>query len=377
MKIEFSEEQINLQESFRKFTNEYIVPNAEGYDREENLPLTIVDEIVKRGYLGYVIPQKYGGEAKDNITIGLLNEEIGKGCSSVRSLLTVHGMAALAISRWGTEEQKEKWLPQMAAGKIIGAFALTEPNVGSDAKSIESVAMKKDGKYIINGKKKWITMAQVADVFILYAQCNGKPTAFVIEKNSPGFTVKPMKGLLGARASMIGEITLENVEVPEGNLVAREGVGLSHIALNCLDYGRYTIAWGCVGVAQACLEASVAYSRKRKQFGNALRHNQLIQKIITEMAVNVKAARLLCLNAGYLKDIGDPDSIMETWNAKYFASTMLTKITADAIQIHGANGCSREYPVERMYRDAKINEIIEGTTQMHELLIANNAFRYF
>nr|WGD91958.1 acyl-CoA dehydrogenase family protein [Bacillus subtilis] len=172
---------------------------------------------------------------------------------------------------------------------------------------------------------------------------------------------------------MLGEIKFSHCRIPKENLIGRIGTGLSHIALSCLDYGRYTIAWGCVGLAQACLEHSLHYARTRKQFGSAIGENQLIQKMLTEMVVQVKVARLLCINAGELKDEGSPDSIMETWNAKYYASSMAVKVANDAVQIHGANGCSGDYPVERYYRDAKINEVIEGTSQMHEVMIANHA----
>lgn len=205
---------------------------------------------------------------------------------------------------------------------------------------------------------------------MIFAKCEGKPTAFIVERFREGFNTKPMSGLLGARASMIAELSFENCRIPSQNLLGQIGTGLSHVALSSLDYGRYTIAWGCVGLAQACLEASIDYASKRVQFGRPIRENQLIQKMITEIAVQLKASRLLCFKAGYLKDTGDPDSIMETWSAKYYASTMVTMAADYAVQIHGGNGCHEGYPVERYFRDAKINEIIEGTTQMHELLIA-------
>ncbi len=375
MKIELTKEQLDNQEEFHSFATKEIAPYAAKNDLEERTPPELIKKLADSGYLGSMIPKEYGGLDMDMITIGLLNEEVGKACSSVRGLLTVHGMVALAILRWGTKEQREYWLPKMASGKIIGAFGLTEPNVGSDAKSVETTAVYEDGKYILNGHKKWTTMGQIADIFLVFAKCDDKPTAFLVERTSPGFSTKPITDLIGCRASMIAELLLENCSIPEANIVGRIGTGLSHVALNSLDYGRYTVAWGCVGLGQACLEESLEYSRKRKQFGTSLRQNQLIQKMITEMVVDIKAARLLCFNAGYLKDIGDPDTIMETWNAKYFASKMVNKVAYDAVQIHGANGCSRQYPVERYYRDAKINEIIEGTSQMHEVLIATNAFR--
>lgn len=196
-----------------------------------------------------------------------------------------------------------------------------------------------------------------------------------MERNREGFRANSMFGLLGAKASMIAELTMDNCIIPIEHRLGQVGTGLSHVALSCLDYGRFTIACGCVGLAQACLDASLQYASNRVQFGRPIGDNQLIQKMITEMVVNVKAARLLCYKSAYLKDISDPDSIMETWAAKYFASVMSIKVANDAVQIHGANGCHNSYPVERYYRDAKINEIIEGTTQMHEMLIAAQELR--
>lgn len=195
----------------------------------------------------------------------------------MRSLLTVHGMVALGINRWGNEEQRLYWLPKMATGEVIGAFGLSEPNVGSDAKSIETKAVLVNGEYVLNGVKKWTTMGQIADIFTIVAELDGKPTAFLVERNTPGFRIEPMRGLMGARATMIAELYMEECHIPAGNIVGSPGTGLSHVALSCLDYGRYTVAWGCVGTAQACLEASVKYARKRKQFGKPLRENQLIQ----------------------------------------------------------------------------------------------------
>jgi alkylation response protein AidB-like acyl-CoA dehydrogenase len=375
MRIELTAEQLNMKDELYEFVEKEIKPHAAQNDRDEYLPPELIKKVADKGYLGSMIPKEYGGMGMDNITLAVLNEEIGSGCSSVRSLLTVHGMVALAILRWGTKEQRDCMLPKLASGEIIGAFALTEPNIGSDAKSIETTAVEDGDHYVINGRKRWITMGQVADVFLLFARCDDKPTAFLVKRDTPGFSSAPIKGLLGARASMIAELNFEDCRIPKENIVGRVGTGLSHVALSSLDYGRYTIALGCVGLAQACLEESVRYARKRKQFGSPLRENQLIQKMISEMVANIKAARLLCYSAGYLREICDPDSIMETWTAKYFASTMVNKVASDAVQIHGANGCHADYPVERYYRDARINEIIEGTTQMHEVLIATNAFR--
>ncbi|BFH66564.1 MAG: acyl-CoA dehydrogenase family protein [Paenibacillus dendritiformis] len=374
MKMELTSEQLQWQSTFKDFVDSEIIPYACQNDKEERICPDVLRKVRKQGFLGSMLPLKYGGMELDNVTLGILNEEVGRGCSSVRSLLTVQGMIALAIFRWGTETQKDDWLPQLASGEAVGAFGMTEPNVGSDAKSIETTAALVEDHYVLNGCKKWITMGQIADVFLILAKCEGKPSAFIVERNREGLEVRPMSGLLGARASMLAELSFENCRIPAANLVGQVGTGLSHVALSSLDYGRYTIACGCVGLAQACLEASIDYANARTQFGRPLRENQLIQKMITEMAVQLKAARLLCYRAGYLKDIGDPDSIMETWAAKYFASIIVNKAASDAVQIHGAHGCHAGYPVERYFRDAKINEIIEGTTQMHEILIATQEF---
>lgn len=369
-----TQRQLNHKKEFKKFVDRDIIPYSAFHDQEERLHPKVIESLKKSMYLGSMIPKEYGGLGLDWITIGILNEEIGRGCSSVRSLLTVHGMVSLAIVKWGSEQQKKSLLPKLATGEILGAFALTEPEVGSDASSIETSAVSKGDSFIINGQKKWTTMAEIADIFLVFAKYNGEPAAFLVEGHSKGFYRSPMRGLMGVKASMIAEIQMDNCCIPQDNLVGTIGTGLSHVALHCLDYGRYTVAWGCVGLAQACLEESVRYSRKRTQFGRPIIENQLIKQMISHMVVNTKAGRQLCYKAGYLKDMADPDSIMETWAAKYFVATMVNKMASDAVQIHGANGISKDFPVERYLRDAKINEIIEGSTQIHEIFIANNTF---
>ncbi|MEH1779529.1 MAG: acyl-CoA dehydrogenase family protein [Nostoc sp.] len=375
MKLELSTQQKNAQAKFRAFVNEEICPSAGEWDRKEFTPPELIKKIAECGFLGAILPQEYGGKGMDMITYGILNEEIGRGCSSVRSLLTVHNMVAYALCKWGNKSQKEYWLPKFASGEIIAAFALSEPHVGSDAKSVETTATLAGDAYILNGQKKWITYGQIADVFLIFAKCEGKPTAFLVAKNSPGLSVKPMSGILGVRASMSAELLFNNCHVSSENLVGKLGFGFSYIASSALDYGRYSVASGCVGIAQACLEACIKYTNERKQFGVYLKEHQLIRQMITQMITKVKAARLLCYQAGYLKDINDPNSITETAIAKYFASTVATKIANDAVQIHGGNGCSSEYPVERYLRDSKIMEIIEGSTQIQEITIAESGYQ--
>jgi len=227
--------------------------------------------------------------------------------------------------------------------------------------------------YIINGQKKWITLGQIADSFIVFGQMDGLSCAILVDKDVPGLKRIPIRGLSGLKASMLAEIHLNDCRIPKKNLIGNPGFGFDLIAQSALDLGRYCVAWGCVGIAQACLEASLSYVKKRKQFGAYLKEHQLIKQMITDMIVNVEAMRLLCYKAGYLKDQQDPNAIHETLIAKYFASTMTLGIADNAVQIHGAEGCLDQHPMQRCLRDAKIMEIIEGTTQIHQLKIADMA----
>ena len=372
MKIELTPKQSQSREDFRVFAEREIVPHADQYDESEEIPTDLIGKLGHHGYLGAVLPEQSGGMGLDMITCGLLNEEIGRACSSVRSLLTVHHMVALVLQRWGSAEQKEMWLQQLASGARIGAFGLTELNVGSDAKSVETTAAPSGDSFVLNGQKKWITFGQIADIFLIFAQSEGKPSAFLVERKTPGLVINPIKGMLGVRGSMLAELRLEDCRIPRKNLVAPVNFGFSHVAATALDYGRYSVAWGCVGIGQACVEACLHYTNVRRQFGAYLREHQLIQQMLTEMITNLKAARLLCYQAGYLKDAGDLRSVAETYVAKYFASRMAFKAANDAVQIHGANGCSSEYKVQRYLRDAKIMEIIEGSTQMQQITIAKS-----
>ena len=375
MKIELTPKQQESREAFRDFAEREIAPHADQYDESEQTPSDLIEKLARQGYLGAVLPERNGGMGLDMITCGLLNEEVGRACSSVRSLLTVHGMVSLVLQRWGSTEQKEVWLPHLASGAGIAALGLTEPNVGSNAKSVETTATPSGDCFLLNGQKKWVTFGQIADVFLIFAQSDGKPSAFLVERKTPGLSIKPIRGMLGVRGSMLAELYLEDCCISRKNLVGQVNFGFSHVAATALDYGRYSVAWGCVGIGQACVEACLRYTDVRRQFGAYLREHQLIQQMLTEMITNVKAARLLCYQAGYLKDAGDLRSIMETSIAKYFASRMAFKAANDAVQIHGANGCSREYSVQRYLRDAKIMEIIEGSTQMQQINIARYIFQ--
>ncbi|MBF0450069.1 MAG: acyl-CoA dehydrogenase family protein [Candidatus Magnetomorum sp.] len=374
MRIELTPQQSKQQESFKHFVDDEIFPYADDYDQQQRIPMKTIKKFAEKGWLGVTIPTENGGLEMDTISWGLLCEEIGRASSSFLSLITVHYMLCKALTSWGTDFQKEYWLPKLANGEILGAFGLTEPEFGSDAKNVGTSAHFADGDYVLNGSKKWISCGQIADLFLIIAQCDGAPCAFIVEKNTPGFFVEPINDMLGFRAAMLAELRMKDCRIPEKNLVGKIGFGFSHVAAAALDSGRYTIAWGCVGLGRACQEASISYATERKQFDNYIKDHQLIQKMIADMITNVKAARLLCFNAGYLKSTKDPQMIMATSIAKYFASKMAAKASSDAVQIHGANGCSSLYPVQRYMRDAKIMEIIEGSNQMQQILIARYGY---
>ncbi|HEU4323400.1 MAG TPA: acyl-CoA dehydrogenase family protein [Roseiflexaceae bacterium] len=374
MAITLTAQQAADQERFRAFSDERIAPFADAWDREERFPPEMIRAMAAEGFLGAVVPRAAGGTGSDMITFGLLHEQIGRGCSSARSLLTVHSMVAYAVHRWGSRALKERYLAALVEGALVGAFGLSEPNVGSDAGSIETTARPDGDSFVLNGCKKWTTFGQIADLFLVFARCDGKHTAFLVERDTPGLSVTPLSGILGTRASMLAELRLEECVVPKANQIGGLGFGLAAIATSALDIGRYSVAWGSVGIAQACLEASVRYSSQRRQGGALLKDHQLIRQLISQMLTNVSAARLLCLQAGTLKDSGNPNTVMETWVAKYFASTTAMKAALDAVQIHGANGCSADYAVQRYMRDAKVMEIIEGSTQLQEITIAEYAY---
>jgi glutaryl-CoA dehydrogenase (non-decarboxylating) len=369
VKLELTPEQRAARAEFRAFTAREISPHAGQWDRDEAIPPELVARLRERGYLGSNVAGEHGGLGRDMITYGLLTEEIARGCSSVRSLLTVHDMVAHAIQRWGSRELKDRYLPRMARGEILGALALSEPNAGSDAKSVETTAVEDGDSWVLNGRKKWTTFGQIAGLFLAFAQAGGKPTAFLVERESPGFTVRPLKGIVGTRASLLAELFLEDCRIPKANLLGRVGFGISHVAAAALEQGRYSVAWGSVGIAQACLDACRTYTAERRQFGVPLADHQLIRALLTDMIVDVRAARLLCLRAGWLRETGDPGAPAETMAAKYFASRVATRAANDAVQIHGANGLSEDYPVARYLRDSKVTEIIEGSTQIQQITI--------
>ncbi len=372
MQVELTEAQKKARLRYRSFVRERISPYAGRWDREESISTQIVDQLRGEGYLGAPLPVETGGGGLEPISYGLLTEEIARGCSSVRSLLTVHDMVALAIWRWGSRDLKAKIGSAVAMAEMLCALALSEPDVGSDAAGVRTEARLEGDEYVLNGRKKWITFGQIADLFLVLARCDGKLTAFTVPSATPGLARRPLKGIVGTRASLLAELELNECRIPSCYLTGRVGFGLSHVVSTALDYGRYSVAWGSVGIAQACLDACLDYTSSRKQFGAALREHQLVQRKLTNMIAETRAARLLCYRAGYLRQTGDPNASSETLVAKYFASQAAVRAANDAVQLHGANGLTEEYPVARYLRDAKVMEIIEGSSQIQQMTIARS-----
>jgi alkylation response protein AidB-like acyl-CoA dehydrogenase len=358
---------------FRDFVDREIAPHAGAWDRAGTTPPEVVQRVARMGFLGALLPREVGGAAMDMAGFGELNEELGRGCSSIRSLVTVHSMVSHAVHRWGSRAQKERWLPALARGETIGAFALSEPGMGSDAAAVETEAVADGGSYVLHGRKKWTTYGQIAGLFLVFARTEGKPLALLVERGAPGLRVEPLAGITGTRASMLAELHLDGCRVPRENRLGGPGFGTG-IALATLDVGRFSVAAGCVGIIQACLDASLHYASERRQFGLLLREHQLVKRMVTDMVASARAARHLCRGAAALFDAGDPAASGETFVAKYFASTAATRAALDAVQIHGACGCTEGYPVERYLRDTRVMEIIEGSTQIQQIAIADREF---
>jgi hypothetical protein len=370
-----TEAQRRARGEFAAFVETQVVPYADDWDRQEAIPAGFVADLAGRGYLGGLVPAEHGGPGLDQITFGLLSEALGAGCAAARSVLTVHGMVIRAISRWGTAPQRDEWLGRLAAGSTVAGFALTEPGAGSDAAAIAATARRDGTGFVLDGVKRWVTYGRRATLFLVFARLAGRDAAFLVERDRPGLVVAPIDGLLGARASMLAELRFQHCRVPAAALVGRPGFGLSTVAADALELGRYSVAWGCVGLAQACLDATVRYTGQREQFGTRLSGQPLVQRMVADMVTGVAAARLLCYQAGRLREAGAPESVPATWVAKYFAADRAFRTARDAVQCHGAAGCSDAHPVQRHFRDAKVMEIIEGSTELQQTVIAGSAYR--
>lgn len=364
-----SPEQQDSRRAFRAFADEAIEPGAARADQCQHLPDSIIQRLARHEFIAAPIAKQWGGAAMDPVTYGLLTEQLGRTCQSVRNFVAVQDMVATSIDQWAAARLKERWLASIAAGRTVAAFALTEPDAGSAIADITTTATPDGDSFILDGRKKWISFGQIAGLFLVFAQCPGGPAAFLVERDRPGLTVEPISGLLGLRASMLATLILDRCRVPAGNLVGRTGAGLAFVAATALDLGRYSTAWGAVGLAQACLEDSLRYADLRGQGGRPISDYELVQQMLADLITDTSAARLLCHYAGVSRMTGDPDALGHTLIAKYRSATVATQAASSAVQIHGANGIGDALPVQRRYRDAKVLEIIEGSTQIQQVLL--------
>ncbi len=377
MNFDLTENQKLIQDMMRKFAKEELEPKSADYDKSGEFPVDNIKKLAELGILGMVIPEQYGGAGFDFVSLAIAIEEISRACASTGVITAVHNsLVGYPILNWGNEEQKKRYLPKMATGEKLGAFGLTEPNAGSDPASLETSARLDGNYYILNGTKRFITNAGKAQVFIVIASTDKTKgskgiSAFIVDRNSLGFSLGKHEDLMGLRATDNCELIFEDCKVPKENLLGQEGQGFK-IALGLLDVSRIDIGAQATGIAQAALDKSIVYAKERKQFGRTIAEFELIQAKLAEMAMKIQAARLLTYNAAYLKDKGVPRFSQESSMAKLYAATIAVEVTREAVQIFGGYGYSKDYAVERYYREAKCMEIYEGTSEIQKIVIARN-----
>ncbi|HEX3707067.1 MAG TPA: acyl-CoA dehydrogenase family protein [Mycobacteriales bacterium] len=372
MDLALNPEQEAARRSVREWVEAVVAPAAIRNDREERFPEEALEGLKRDGWIGLTIPEAYGGGGADPLTYCLVIEELGRGDANVRSILSVHlGLVAGSISRWGTEEQKQGWLPRMATGEALGCFCLTEPDHGSDPATLESTAARDGDSYRINGSKIFITNGDIAGVALVMARTGGPGargvSAFLVPCDSPGFNPKPIHGKLGLRSCDTAEIALDDVVVPVTALLGEEGDGIK-IALSALDDGRMSLAASCTGLAQNALDVMTAYATQREQFGRPIAGFQLIQELIADTAVEVEAARLLTWRVADLKMRGEKYTLAASM-AKYYASEASVRAANAAVQVHGGYGYVDEFVVGKLLRDSRVTTLYEGTSQIQKLLI--------
>ncbi len=356
-------------EQYRRFAQEAIAPMAKPSDLAGRLDPAVVEALRANGFLGCITPTALGGLGMDPISYGQLTAEVGRACSSARTLMTVHHLVSAAILRWGGGEVKARLVPRLARGEEIAAFALSESEAGSDASAL-STTIRREGDYIfLSGEKCWVSFGQIASVILVIGRAAEGITAVLVPCDTPGLHRHAVTSMVGVRAGMMAEITFDNCKLPATAIVGRAGFGLSHVATTALDHGRYSVAWGAVGIADAAVCASYAFAKTREQFGSVLKDKPLMRARLTRISVAARAARALCMEAGRLRNAGAPSAIVETMVAKYAASKAAVYAANEAVHIHGARGLMEEQQVERLLRDAKVTEIIEGSSDILELLL--------
>lgn len=374
MEFSFSKEHILLKQMYREFAEKEVKPLATEIDEEERFPIETVEKMAKVGFMGIPFPKKYGGEGGDNLGYAIAVEELSRVCATTGVILSAHtSLGAQPIFEFGTEDQKQKYLIPLANGQKLGAFGLTEPNAGTDASSQQTTAVLDGDSYVLNGSKIFITNAGYAQTYIIMAMTDKSAgtrgiSAFIVDTDTEGFTIGPEEKKLGIKGSSTCELIFENCRISKENLIGKEGMGFK-VAMKTLDGGRIGIAAQALGIAQGALDETISYVKERKQFGRSLSAFQNTQFQIADMAAKIEASRLLVYKAAYNKDKGLPYSY-EAAVAKLFASETAMEVTTKAVQLHGGYGYTREYPVERMMRDAKITEIYEGTSEVQRMVIS-------
>jgi len=375
MDFSLSEEQALIRDTLRQFVAAEVLPGAAEMDRTCRFPSAAVERLSELGLLGMTIPEAYGGTGLDSLTATVAVEELARGSASLAVTVSVsNSVCAGPIVRYGTEEQRRRYLPLLARGEILGGFSLTEPDSGSDASRLRARAVRDGDSYVLSGDKAWVTNVQVGRLFVVLAVTDPSQgarglTAFLVESDFPGFSFGKVEDKMGLRSSLTGSILLQDCRVPAGSRLGEEGQGFK-IAMVTLDGARIGIGAQAVGLARACLEESVAYARQRQAFARPIGELQAIQFMLADMATAIEGARLLVHRAAWLKDQGGVPYTREASMAKLFATEMVNRVAYQAVQIHGAYGYSREYPVERYFRDARVTTIYEGTSEIQRLIIA-------
>jgi alkylation response protein AidB-like acyl-CoA dehydrogenase len=380
--VDFSltDAQRDVSRTARAFAEREILPRIHELDSTATYDRTLYEKMGATGFLGLPIPERYGGSGLDYIAFANLCEEMERADTAFRVILSVHtGLNSLTLLQWASEEQKQQYLVPQARGEKLATFGLTEPGVGSDAANLSTTARRDGDRYLLNGSKIWISLADTADHFLVFATVDREKghrgiTAFIVERGFPGFSTDSLHGKLGVRAGNTGILYFSDCEVPAANRVGEEGEGFT-IAMSAIDQGRYTVAAGSVGLAVACLDASVKYAHERKTFGEEIGRHQLVKQMLARMEQGIQAGRLLVWKAGWMKNRGER-STRETSLAKWFCTDHAVQSAMDAIQIHGAYGYSNEYPVERYLRNSKGSVIYEGTSQIHTLMQADYLLGY-
>ncbi|MFB7408845.1 MULTISPECIES: acyl-CoA dehydrogenase family protein [unclassified Streptomyces] len=373
MNLELSEEQEAVRRLAEDFVAREVAPHAVAWDRAEEVDRAIVKKLGAVGFLGLTVPEEYGGSGGDHLAYCLVTEELGRGDSSVRGIVSVSlGLVAKTVAAWGSEEQKREWLPRLASGEALGCFGLTEPGTGSDAGNLVTRAVRDGDDYRISGTKMFITNGTWAEVVLLFARTNDTPghkgvSAFLVPTDTPGLTRRAIHGKLGLRGQATAELVLEDVRVPAAAMLGPEGKGFG-IAMSALAKGRMSVAAGCVGIAQAALDAAVRYAGEREQFGRPIASYQLVQELISDIAVDVDAARLLTWRVADLIDRG-LDFATAASKAKLYASEAAVRAANNALQVFGGYGYIDEYPVGKLLRDARVMTLYEGTSQIQKLII--------